>query len=177
MRKLKLIILSLLLVPALATAHGPSRQKVVEEIQVNASPDKVWAIISDFCSIKDWHPNINSCIADKGSEIESIRTIELANGEKINEKLFKLDNESMRMQYAMQLEKGRVVPGFPVATHGATITVSESDGGSTVQWKGAFYRSFPGQQPPPELSDAACIEAVSTLYKSGLENIKALAEK
>ena len=120
---------------------------------------------------------IKSCTADKGSEVESVRTIELENGEKIQEKLFKLDAENHRIQYAMQLEKGRVVPGFPIATHGATMTVTDNGGKSTVEWKGAFYRSFPGQQPPPELSDAACIEAVTKLYKSGLENLKALAEK
>lgn len=177
MNYLKLSLLSILLVPALVFAHGPSRQKVVEEIEINAAPDKVWGIIKEFCSIQDWHPGIKSCTADKGSEIESVRTIELGNGEKIQEKLFKLDAENKKIQYAMQLEKGRVVKDLPIATHGATITVSENGSGSKVQWKGAFYRSFPGQQPPPELSDAACIEAVSKLYKTGLENIKALAEK
>ncbi len=177
MKHLKLILLSILFVPALAFAHGPSRQKVVEEIEINAAPDKVWEIIKDFCSIQDWHPGIKSCTADKGSEIDSVRTIELENGEKIQEKLFKLDTESMKIQYAMQLEKGRVVPGLPIATHGATITISENGSGSKIQWKGAFYRSFPGQQPPPELSDAACIEVVTKLYKTGLENIKTLAEK
>ena len=57
------------------------------------------------------------------------------------------------------------------------ITITESNGISKVQWKGAFYRSFPGQQPPPELTDEACIKAVTNLYKTGLENIKKIAEK
>ena len=177
MKNLELIILALIIAPALAFAHGPSRQKVVEEIEINASPDKVWSIISDFCSIQDWHPGIKSCTADNGSKIESVRTIELENGEKIKEKLFKLDVGNKRIQYAMQLEKGRVIPGLPIATHGATMSVSESGSGSKVQWKGAFYRSFPGQQPPPDQTDQACIEAVTKLYKTGLEGIKAAAEK
>lgn len=177
MKNLKLIVLSLAIIPALVFAHGPSRQKVVEEIEINADPDKVWNIISDFCSIQDWHPGIKSCTADNGSEIESIRTIELENGEKIKEKLFKMDADGKRVQYAMQLEKGRVIPGLPIATHGATMTVSESAGGAKVQWKGAFYRSFPGQQPPPGQTDQACIEAVTELYKTGLAGIKAAAEK
>ncbi|MCZ6802645.1 MAG: SRPBCC family protein [Proteobacteria bacterium] len=178
MKYLKQIILSILLIPTLVFSHGPSRQKVVEDIEINASPDKVWGIIKEFCSIQDWHPGIKSCTADKGSEIESVRTIELENGEKIKEKLYKLDTKNKKIQYAMlKLEGGRVVKDLPIATHGATITVSENGSGSKVQWKGAFYRSFPGQQPPPELSDVACIEAVTKLYKTGLENIKALAEK
>jgi Polyketide cyclase / dehydrase and lipid transport len=178
MKHLKLVFLSLLLVPALAFAHGPSRQKVVEEIEINAPADKVWGIISEFCSIQDWNPMIKSCTADKGSEIGSVRTIEFENGEKITEKLYKLDAEKMKTQYAMeQLEKGRIIPGLPVATLSSTITITDNGGKSTVQLKGAFYRSFSGPQPPPELTDTACTEAVTKLYKSGLENIKALAEK
>ena len=56
-------------------------------------------------------------------------------------------------------------------------SISENGGKSKVQWKGAFYRSFPGQQPPPELTDEACIKAVTKLYKTGLENLKNIAEK
>lgn len=172
-----LFFITLLLMPALTLAHGPSRQKVTERIEINAAPDKVWAMISEFCSIQDWHPGITSCASDKGSEIGAIRTIELKNGEKIKEKLFKLDAEKKRIQYAMESEKGRVIEGFPVATHGATITVSDNGGKSSVEWKGAFYRAFPGQQPPPELNDEACSSAISRLYQDGLNSIKAIAEK
>ena len=176
MKSVKFILISALLLPTLVLAHGPSRQKVTESIEINASPDKVWNIVKDFCSIKDWNPEVTNCKSN-GSEAGSVREIELANGEKIAEKLFKLDDASMRMQYAMQLEKGRVIEGLPIATHGATITVSDNGGKTKVEWKGAFYRSFPGQQPPPELSDEACIEAVTKLYRGGLEGIKAMAEK
>ena len=178
MKHLKLSLLSILLVPALVFAHGPSRQKVVEEIEINAAPDKVWGIIKDFCSIQDWHSGIKSCSADKGSEIGSIRTIELENGEKITEKLFKLDADKKKILYAMeQLEKDRIIPGLPVATLSSTITVTDNGGKSKVQFKVAFYRAFPGPQPPADQTDAACIEAITKQYKTGLEGIKALAEK
>ena len=177
MNYLKLILLSILLIPALTFAHGPSRQKAVEEIEIDASVDQVWEIVSEFCSIADWNPMVNNCTADKGSEIGSIRTIELENGEKISEKLFKLDTDKKKILYAMEkLEEGRVIKGLPVATLSTTITVTDNNGKSIVKLKGAFYRSFTGPQPPPELSDAACIEAVTKLYTSGLNNIKTLAE-
>ncbi len=177
MKRFKLLLSSLLLIPALAFSHGPSRQKVVEEIEINAAPDAVWNIISEFCSIADWHPGIKHCTADKGSEIGSIRTIELENGEKIKEKLFKLEPDKKKMLYAMEkLAQGRMIAGLPVATLSSTITVTDNGGTSTVQFKGAFYRSFSGPQPPPDQTDAACIVAVTKLYKAGLENIKVLAE-
>ena len=178
MKYLKLCLLNMLLIPVLVMAHGPSRQKVVQEIEINASADKVWKIIENFCSIQDWHPSVTKCSADNCSEIKSIRTIELENGEIINEILFKYDIESIKIQYGMQeLEEGRFIKGLPIATHGSTISISENGGKSKVQWKGAFYRSFPGQQPPPELTDEACIKAVTKLYKTGLENLKNIAEK
>lgn len=31
-----------------AWAHGPSRQKVVESVEINAPADKVWAVIGNF---------------------------------------------------------------------------------------------------------------------------------
>ena len=66
---------------------------------------------------------------------------------------------------------------MPVNTHGATITVKDGGGKSIVEWKGAFYRSFPGPNPPPELSDETASKVLSEFYTAGLEKIKALAEK
>ena len=178
MNYLKLSLLSILLIPALAFAHGPARQKAVVEIEVDASPDKVWGIVNEFCSIADWNPMVTSCTATQDSEIGSVRTIEFDNGEKVTEKLFKLDAEKKKILYAMeQLEKGRIIKDLPIATLSTTITVTDNGGKSTVKLKGAFYRAFPGPTPPEDQTDAACIAAVSKLYKSGLDNIKALAEK
>ena len=178
MKYSQVILISIFLIPSLVLAHGPSRQKVTQEIEVNASAESIWKIVGEFCSIQDWHPGIKSCTSDNGTTVKSVRTIELENGEKINEVLYKHDKDNKRIQYGMQeLEEGRVIDGLPIATHGSTITITESNGISKVQWKGAFYRSFPGQQPPPELTDEACIKAVTNLYKTGLENIKKIAEK
>ncbi len=41
------IALSILL-PVTAIAHGPTRQKVTETVEINASPEKVWEIIGNF---------------------------------------------------------------------------------------------------------------------------------
>ena len=39
-----------------AWAHGPTRQKVVEKITIDAPADVVWARIRNFDALKDWHP-------------------------------------------------------------------------------------------------------------------------
>ena len=175
---LKVINFSLLcafLIPGLAFAHGPARQKIVEEIAVNAPPDKVWGIISDFCSVKDWLPGITACESDNGTQPDSIRIVTLESGEQLTEKLVKHEPDRYSMQYMMMEPNGKV---FPINTHGATITVKASDnGGSVVEWKGAFYRLFPGTNPPPDQTDEAGKEALTKLYKAGLESIKKMAEQ
>ncbi len=175
LKTIKIIIVSLSLLPVLVLAHGPSRQKVVEEIEINASPDKVWEIIADYCSIKDWNPAITACESDNGSQPESIRIITLENGEQVKEKLVKYDPDTFKIQY-MMIEPN--TKAMPINTHGATLMIKPGDsGGSIVTWKGAFYRSFPGPNPPPDQTDEAGKKIITELYKSGLDNIKKQAEQ
>ncbi len=165
----------LLLLPALCLAHGPSRQKVVEEIEINAPPDEVWAIIKDFCAIEEWHPMVTGCESDKGTEVDSVRVITMENGARVKEQLARYFPERRKLQY-MMIEPSP--DAFPINTHGTGITVKDNgNGGSVVEWKGAFYRAFPGPNPPPELSDEAGRKKITELYRSGLENLKKLAEQ
>ena len=56
-----------------------------------------------------------------------------------------------------------------------TVT-ADGEGKSKVQWRGAFYRGFPNNDPPPELNDQAAIDAVTGVYKAGLDALKAEME-
>lgn len=175
LKNIKPALITLLLLPSLALAHGPSRQKVVKEIEINAPVDKVWAIIKDYCSIKDWNPDVTACESDKGNEADSIRTITLENGQQMKEKLIKYKPDSTSYQYMLMAPN---VDAMPINTHGASLSVRAGNGGKTiVEWKGAFYRSFPGPNPPPELSDEAATKVLTDFYTAGLEKIKAMAEK
>ena len=46
---LSIALAAMMAIPMIASAHGPSRQKVEEKIVINASPDKVWKVVGDFC--------------------------------------------------------------------------------------------------------------------------------
>lgn len=165
----------LLLLPALCLAHGPSRQKVQEEIEIDAPPAKVWGLIKDFCSIKDWHPMVTDCESDKGTEEDAVRVITLESGAKIKEQLARYFPDRRKFQYMMTEPNP---DAFPINTHGTGITVKDNgSGGSLVEWKGAFYRAYPGPNPPPELSDEAGHKKLTEFYRSGLENLKKLAEQ
>ena len=169
------LAITLLILPLVSQAHGPSRQMVVKEMQINAPAAKVWEALADYCSISAWNPEVPECQADPGNKPDTIRTLKLKSGQQIREKLVKHEPENKLMQY-MLMEPNQ--DALPVNTLGTTLTVRDGDGGNAVvEWKAAFYRSFPGPTPPPELSDEAAVAAVTRIVDAGLAGIKVLAEK
>ena len=159
-RIIKFCLLGAFFAPTLTLAHGPSRVLLVEEIEINATPDKVWSVIGDFCSIKDWHPTVTDCTSDKGNEPDSIRVITLDGGEQIREILARHEPDKLMIQHYM--EAGQELKAYPITTHGLTITISDNgEGGSTVKWKGVVYRFYQGPNLPPELSDETATEKLT----------------
>jgi uncharacterized protein YndB with AHSA1/START domain len=159
-----------------ALAHGPTRQKVVETIDIDKPVDKVWAIVKDFDAISKWHPAVASSKTDKGNEEGSTRTLVLkAPGDpSFAEVLLKYDAAEHSYKYEIPKVDPKVLP---VNNYTSTITVLDNGkGGSTVEWKGAFYRGYMLNDPPPELNDEASAAAVRGVYRAGLDNIKKLAE-
>ena len=159
-----------------AFAHGPVRQKAVEKVEIAKTPDEVWAIIKNFDALAKWHPGVATSTADKGNEIGSIRTLTLKNGGKLTEQLEKYDNAAHSYFYRITDVDVKVLP---VSNYSATIEVKAgADGkGSVVEWRGAFYRGYPNNDPPAELNDDAALKAVTGVYRAGLDRLKELAEK
>lgn len=164
-----MLALSLAAGPALA--HGPTRQKVTEKISIDAPADAVWARIKNFDALKDWHPAVASSPADKGNEEGSVRQITLKGGGSLTETLESWNDAQKK--YSYRLKDGSALP---VTNYTSTITVSADGTKSTVEWRGAFYRGFPNNDPPPDQNDEAAIKAITGVYTSGLQNLKKLAE-
>jgi len=160
-----------------AQAHGPTRQKVTQTVDIARTPEQVWAIVGDFDSIARWHPLIASSPADHGNAVGSKRTITLkAEGEPhFDEELVKYDAAAHSYQYRIEKVDPKVLP---VTNYTSWFEVSENPaGGSTIEWRSAFYRGYPLNDPPPELNDAASVKAVTGVLRVGLDNIKAIAER
>lgn len=167
------VVAALVLVGAAFTAawaHGPTRQKVRESIEINAPPAKVWAAIGNFQDMS-WVQPVTKTEGEKGNEIGATRRLTLATGATIDEELYKHDADKMSYSYRITAVDVKVLP---VTNYSSTLTVSPSaDGkGSLLEWAGAFYRGYPNNDPPPELSDEAAVKAVSGLYRSALEALK-----
>lgn len=160
------------LMPLTAAAHGPSRQKVTQTIEIAAPADKVWAVIGNFQDMS-WHPAIAKTEGTGGNDAGAKRKLTLKSGGTIEEALTSYKAEAKSMAYEITNVD---VKTLPVSNYSATIRLTEDGGKTTVEWKGAFYRGYVNNDPPPELNDAAAVTAVTGVYKSGLDALKAKLE-
>jgi hypothetical protein len=91
------------------------------EIEIDASPDAVWAVAGDFGGI-GWMPGIESVTVD-GDD----RTIS-ASGMTIVERLVRRDDDARTISYS-------IVDGpVPIESHEATIAVLAAGDGSRVSY-------------------------------------------
>jgi hypothetical protein len=151
-------------------ADEPARQKITETIQIDAPPAKVWAAIADFHDMS-WLPGVAKTTGAGGNAPDvAKRQLILDNGATIDESLDKYD--AGRMSYSYRIDKVDVKV-LPVNNYSSTIAVLPAEGGkSKVEWRGAFDRGDPNNDPPPELNDEAAQKAVGKVYRAGLENLK-----
>jgi hypothetical protein len=147
-----------------------SLQQITETIEIDAPPAKVWATIKDFHDM-NWLPGVAKTTGAGGNEPNvAKRQLIFASGATIDETLSKYDAGAM--SYSYRIDKVDV-KFLPVTNYSSTITVLPGEGGkSRVEWRGAFYRGYPDNDPPPELNDEAALTAVGKVYRVGLENLK-----
>ena len=167
-RRLLLALAALIAMPGLVLAHGPTRQKVTLTAEVAADPAEVWAVIGNFQDMS-WHPAVFATNGSNGNEVDATRLLTLGaeGGPTIAEILYKYDADKMTYSYRITSVKVEVLP---VTNYSSHLTVKPRDGGgSLIEWRGAFYRGYPNNDPPEELNDEAAVAAVTGVYQAGLD--------
>lgn len=164
------LLMACALLPAVTLAHGPSRLKVTETIEIAAPVDQVWARLAKFDDAS-WIPAVAKTVGTGGSAVGATRVLTLK-GEAaatVEEELTKIDAQAKTLTYKIVKVDPKVLP---VNNYSSTIKVTGDASKSTVEWKAGFYRGYPNNDPPPELNDEASEAAVKGLYTSTLAELK-----
>jgi carbon monoxide dehydrogenase subunit G len=187
MKKITLIASVLLfLFTAVASAHGPVRQKSEEQITINAPAEKVWALIKNYGDMS-WLPSIFNTTSEGGNKKGATRVLTLKDGGTIKEELKKYDEAKMSYAYKIiEMSTAKTinhagaeekVPVLPVDNYSASIEVEAKGDTSVVSWTAGYYRAYTNNNPPVEMNEETANAAVGAILKTGLINLKALAEK
>lgn len=171
-KKYLFIFLIALILGNVSNAHGPSRQKVSESIEINASPDEVWNIVSDFKNFT-WNENIQNTVANDNN-VGSERLIKFKSGENIKQILEKVDNEKMMINWRIIETNNKILP---VNSYSAKLFVKSEQNKTKVFYKTGFYRGFMGNDPPPELNDENSKKLVKNFVLENLKGLKNIIEK
>jgi hypothetical protein len=129
-------------------------QTVVENVDLSASPDKVWALIGAFGGT--WHPLIAN-IELIGTGIGQLRKIETIDGKQITQRLEAIDERDRSYRYTN-------ISGIPAVDCTGTLGVKAKGSGSSVEWRVQYWAD--GQ---PNIIVRTII---TTLLKTGLESLK-----
>ncbi len=127
--------------------------QVTRSITLNAAPGDVWALISGFQSLPDWHPAIETSARDDIGGVEH-RRLGLAGGGEIVEKNLGAD----AMSYGYEI----VESPLPLADYKAIISVADAGGKAVVVWSSTFEGT----------ADSAA-DIVIGIYQSGLDALEA----
>jgi len=147
------------LIALAATSGSAYALDVNKKIAAPAQVLTVWSTISEFCSIKDWHPAVADCKESKEGG-DTVRVITLKdNGGSLKEKLTGSDDTS----YSYEI----IESPLPVKDYSAKLWVEpdERDPGRTViHWDATFDAN--GK------SDDEAKKIVGDIFMAGLKNIK-----
>jgi hypothetical protein len=168
------LVISTTLSVGLAFADGLARLTVSLDQAIAAPPESVWAAVGDFQDMS-WHPAVTKTEGQGGNAPGATRTLTLNGGGQIFERLD--DYQPAKRSLAYRIE--RVDPKvLPVTDYSSWISVAQyREGSSLVTWKGVFSRADPSSDSPPDRNDQAANDAVTGVYKAGLENLKRLLEQ
>ena len=122
-----LVVLGALLIPALALAHGPTRQKITVTQDIAATPEAVWSAIGNFQDMS-WHPVVFETNGEGGNAIDATRVLTLgeAGGPTIAEILYKFSDEKMSYSYRITDVAVEVLPVTNYSSHLTVIPYSET---------------------------------------------------
>jgi hypothetical protein len=160
MRMLKLALLTgAALVVGSASAYAITVKKRTE---APGLPPEIWAIVGDFCAIKDWHPAVADCVLSEDGG-NTVRTLTLKdNGGTIKEKLISKGD----LSYTYEILESPL----PIKNYKSKLWLELDDepDRSVIYWQSDFDAA-------EGTSDEKAEEILTGILKDGVKGIKQMA--
>ncbi|QFY42090.1 SRPBCC family protein [Candidatus Methylospira mobilis] len=125
---------------------------------IDVPAEKAWKAISSIGGLERWFPVIKTCTVE-GEGVGAVRTLELAQGGKMRDRIDEIDYENKRFRYL------RFEHPFPIKNYLCTIEVTTAPGDrrSTISWSvevelDAVPNNAPDYKPCPGASIALQVE-------------------
>ena len=134
--------------------------KVNMTVDLDAAPDEVWKLIGGFNALPDWHPAVEK------SELEEegqMRTLSLAGGGTITEKLIKKSDQERLYSYSIENSP------LPVSNYTSTIRVRDEGGKTQVEWSSEFN--------PMGVPENDAVDVIRGIYQAGFDNLNKIFGK
>ncbi len=156
MRMMKLALLASL---AFLMGSGSAYAITVKQrTEAPGLPPDIWAIVGEFCAIKDWHPALAQCEETTEGDVV-FRTLTLKDGgAKIKEKLTGKDD----LSYSYEI----VESPLPVKNYKSKfwLEVDDEDNRSVIYWQSDFDANG--------ASDEDAEKTIKGILKAGVKGIK-----
>lgn len=146
-------------------AAGPAfAVSLTESTPVNATPDKVWAAVGDFCGIAQWHPAVEGCtLVESGPK--PVRRLQLKGGGEIVEEQTGRDEAAMTYSYTI-LESP-----LPVSNYISTLKVEPSgSSGSKITWTGDFQAKGASDDEAKTVIDGIYVKGLAGIVDKATRN-------
>jgi polyketide cyclase/dehydrase/lipid transport protein len=148
---------------AASLVSGKKLEVKVDPATVDADRKALWEKYGGWCAIAEWHPAIAKCEESKEGDVE-FRTLTMKDGGVIKEKL--LDKGTTSYRYAI------VESPLPVQNYEAQFSIVPDDD-DLDEINIAWSATYDAKDKP----DKDARSTIDGIFKSGLDNIKALQAK
>jgi hypothetical protein len=101
---------------------------VVETVEINAPPEKIWEVIGNFQDM-GWHPALAKLEGAGGNAADATRVLTLKSGGTIAEKLIQYDADKKQYKYEITDVDVKVLP---VKNYSAMLSVKGDAGKSRL---------------------------------------------
>jgi carbon monoxide dehydrogenase subunit G len=136
------------------------------EQEIRATADAVWPVVSDFAGITRYMVGLDE-VEVQGQGIGAVRTVTVAGGNKIQERLESFDPRARSFSYS-------ILPGaMPVQNYLATVQLADAGPGrSRITWSARFDAAGMSDAQVAPLA-----KGMEQAYGAAIEGLRKLVEK